>query len=448
MENQQIPLWKRLFYTTRAQPDATSRVREVLNNAILHLHPTHVPASAIRFTYTWGLGGITTTLALLLGLTGILLMFQYDPSVERAYLSIQRLETQVIFGSLIRGMHHWSANLLVISSFLHLVRVFLTGGYKENRTANWLIGIALLVIVLASNFTGYLLPWDQLAFWAVTVSTSLLAYIPLLGKEISAFFLGGAGVGQGTLRNFYAFHVAVLPVLMVGMSGYHFWKIRKNGGVSQPAEVPSSRAERLTTIPNLTGREFSVFTVIVVGMLLMAMWLPAPLDALANPVQSPNPAKAAWYFLGLQELLLHMNPLAAMFLVAVVFTGLVLIPYWDRRGDDIGVYFRSKAGRRAAIFNTILAVDLIPLLIIADEFWFDLPALLPGQPSFIAAGLLPLAAVLAGLGLVYFLTRLIFKANHSESLLGLFSFTMVSLVVLTIIGNFFRGINMALVLPF
>jgi len=448
MKNQQIPFWKRLFYTTHAQPDATSRVREVLNNAILHLHPTHVPAAALRITYTWGLGGITTTLALLLGLTGILLMFQYDPSVERAYISIQKLETQVVFGSLIRGVHHWSANLLVISSFLHLVRVFFTGGYKKNRTMNWLVGVALLVIVLASNFTGYLLPWDQLAYWAVTVSTSLLAYIPVLGKGISSFFLGGPIVGQGTLRNFYALHVAVLPVLMVGLTGYHFWKIRKNGGISQPLKSVKERVERLTTIPNLTSMEFAALSVVIVGILVIGMWLPTPLEALANPTHSPNPAKAAWYFLGLQELLLHMDPLAAMILVGLIFIGLVLVPYLDRREDDIGIYFRSIKGRRAVIFNAILAADLIPLLVVADEYWFNLDALLPGQSAFISAGLIPLAATLIGFGMIYALTRLFFKANHSEGLAGLITFILVSLVVLTIIGNYFRGINMALVLPF
>jgi len=443
----QIPIWKRLFYTTQAQPDATSRVREVLNNAILHLHPTLVPASALRFTYTWGLGGITTALALLLGITGILLMFQYDPSVERAYLSIQKLETQVVFGSLVRGIHHWSANLLVISSFLHLVRVFLTGGYKNKRTMNWLIGVLLLIIVLASNFTGYLLPWDQLAYWAVTVSTSLLAYIPVVGRELSHFFLGGPTVGQGTLRNFYAFHVAVLPFLMVGITGYHFWKIRKNGGISQPIETTKRKVERVTTIPHLTSMELSALAVVTIAVLVIGMWLPAPLEALANPTHSPNPAKAAWYFLGLQELLLHMDPLAAMILVISVFIGLVLIPFWDRRGEDIGIYFRSKAGRRAAIFNAILAVDLIPLLVVADEYWFDLPGLMPSLPLIISNGVIPLVITYISLAIIYGLTRIIFKANHSESLVGTFTFTMISLVVLTIIGVYFRGTNMALVLP-
>lgn len=448
MNKERIPFWKRLFYTTQPSADATSRVRQVINNAVLHLHPTYVPASALRFTYTWGLGGISAALALLLGLSGILLMFQYDPSIERAYLSIQKIETQIVFGSLVRGIHHWSANLLVISTFLHLIRVFFTGGYKKKRTANWLIGLLLLILVLASNFTGYLLPWDQLAYWAVTVSTSLLSYIPMVGREISNFLLGGSTVGQGTLRNFYAFHVAFLPVLIALMMGYHFWKIRKNGGISQPEEVEARQTERVTTIPNLTGRELSILIIVIVVILLMGMWLPTPLEEHANPNLSPNPAKAAWYFLGLQELLLHMDPLAAIILVAIFFVGMILIPFWDKRVEDIAIYFRSKTGRRVALLNAILALDLIPLLVIADEYWINLPDLFPNQSPFVAAGIIPLAITFTGLFLIYLLPRLIIKANHSEGLLGLFTFSIVCLLVLTLIGIFFRGPNMALVLPF
>ncbi len=162
--------WKRLIYTEAS--DDRGNMRRVLNSLVLHLHPVRVPARAIRFTYTWGLGGISTLLCLLLAITGVLLMFRYEPDVERAYLSIQALEAEVAFGSLIRGVHHWSANLLVITAFLHLLRVFLTGGFKAGRTTNWIIGVVLLVVVLAFNFTGYLLPWDQLSYWAVTVSTA------------------------------------------------------------------------------------------------------------------------------------------------------------------------------------------------------------------------------------------------------------------------------------
>jgi len=445
--------WKeRIIYTDQA--DDRSRMRAVANNLILHLHPTKVPAPALRWSYTWGLGGLSAVLAMMLAVTGVLLMFRYDASVERAYTSIQVMETQVFFGSLIRSIHHWSANLLVVTAFLHLLRVFYTGGFKKGRSANWLVGIILLLLVVAFNFTGYLLPWDQLAFWAITVGTSLLSYVPLIGESISNFLLAGPEVGQGALRNFYAIHVAVLPALLVLLMSYHFWKVRKDGGISQPIPAqtedgkPRQRVVRLTTIPHLVQREFVAAATLITILAILAMLVPAPLEALANPIHPPNPAKAAWYFMGLQELLLHMHPLAAMILPGIILLAIVFIPYWDKDESDIGIYFRSGVGKITALFNLFLALILTPLLVYLDEFWIDLPALLPGWPAILSNGLLPLTLTLAGLFAIYVAMRVLARANRSEAAAGLFTFVMVGFVLLTIIGVFFRGANMALVSPF
>ena len=423
-------------------------MRAVANSLILHLHPTKVPAAALRFSYTWGLGGISAMLALILAVTGVLLMFRYEANVERAYTSIKQLETQVAFGSLVRATHHWSANLLVITTFLHLLRVFFTGGFKQKRSTNWLVGIALLLLVMAFNWTGYLLPWDQLAYWAITVSTTMLSYIPLVGPAISSFVLAGPEVGQGALSNFYALHAAVLPALAVVAIAYHFWRVRKDGGISHPVRKEGQRVERLTTIPHLVRMEFAAAAIVIAGIVMWAMLVPAPLEELADPTRSPNPAKAAWYFLGLQELLLHMHTLAAMVLVGIVLVGMALLPRWDRQGENMGVYFRSAVGRRAALVGTLLGLDLVPLMVIADEYWIDLPSMLPNWPILISNGLIPLLLTVAGLAIIYFGVRVGLRANHSEALLGLFTFVMVSLIVLTIIGVFFRGANMALGLPF
>jgi len=418
------------------------------NNIILHLHPSRVSAASLRFTYTWGLGGTAATLVLMLITTGILLMFRYEPTVGQAYTSIKALETEVMFGALVRAIHHWSANLLLIVTCLHLARVFLTGGFKQGRTSTWVAGMGLLLLVVAFNFTGYLLPWDQLAYWAITVSTSLINYLPLVGPVISRFILAGPEVGQAALSNFYAFHVAVLPILLLVMMAYHFWKIRKNGGLTQPPATDEQAASRLSTIPHLIQREFAAATVVITGVTIWAMLVPAPLEALANPTQSPNPAKAAWYFLGLQELLLHMHALAAIGLVGIMLLGFIWLPRLDPQTENIGLYFRSRKGRWAALLGAFLAVDIVPLLVIADEYWLDLPAMVPHWPVLISTGLLPLILTLLGLLIIYDLLRLLLKADHSEGLVGLFSFIAVSLVVLTIIGILFRGPNMALVLPF
>ena len=425
-----------------------NRMKTVANNLILHLHPTQVPRPALKLTYTWGLGGISALLALILIISGILLMFRYDASVERAYTGIQFLETQIPFGSLLRSLHHWSGNLLLITAFLHLMRVFYTGGFKKGRATNWLIGITLLLLVVTFNFTGYLLPWDQLAFWAVTVGTGLLNYIPVVGGVISGFLLGGAEVGQNALRNFYAIHVSLLPATFILLMAYHFWRIRKDGGISQPERAKGEKIEKLTTIPYLVQIEAAAAMLLITLLFLWAAQVPAPLEALANPAHPPNPAKAAWYFMGLQELLLHMHPLAAMLLPGIVLFAIAALPYWDTRSSDIGIWFRSKKGLASAITGAALSLILVPLLVLADEWVVDLPAMFPSLSTLVSNGLIPLLLSLGGLAIIYYFLRGIFRATHSEALTGVFTFVTVSLFILTLIGVFFRGPNMALVIPF
>jgi quinol-cytochrome oxidoreductase complex cytochrome b subunit len=437
---------KRLFYTTRVED--RSRIRAVLNSLILHLHPTRVPASALRFTYTWGLGGISATLVVVLALTGVLLMFRYEPTVDRAYASIQELEAEVVFGSLIRAVHHWSASLLIITTFLHMTRVFLSGGFKQGRLTNWLVGVGLMMLVLVFNFTGYLLPWDQLAYWAMTVSTTMVSYSPWIGPALSRLLLAGPEVGQGTLSNFYALHVALLPAISIVALSYHFWRVRKDGGISQPRPQEGQRVERVTTIPHLVRIEAATAAVVITSVVLWGMVRPAPLGTIANPNQPPSPAKAAWYFVGLQELLLHMDPLAFIILVVIVVLGTILIPLWDRREETVGIYFRSPIGRRAALFGGALSLYIVPLLIVIDEYWLNLPKMLPGWPTVVSNGVIPLLGTLAGLGVIYGSARRVLKADHSEALVALFSFVVGSLVMLTIIGNIFRGPGMVLALPF
>jgi quinol-cytochrome oxidoreductase complex cytochrome b subunit len=447
------PLRERILPKVEPATELPTRENHVRNNLILHLHPSRVPARALRFSYTWGLGGISVVLVVLLGLTGLLLMFRYDPRVEYAYVSIQQLETEVMFGSFIRAVHHWSANFLVITTFLHLVRVFLTGSYKQGRGVNWIIGLVLFVIVLAGNFTGYLLPWDQLSYWAITVSTSLMAYIPLLGTAVRNFFLGGPQVGQAALSNFYALHVVFMPALMLGFLAYHLWKVRKNGGISQALLKEDEKPEFKATNPHLVNIELAAGLVVLVFVGLWAMFNPAPLGSIANPLVSPNPAKAAWYFLGLQELLLHMHPLSAMILIGLVGGALVVTPLVDRSDRDIGIYFRTAIGRRAAVFGALLALYLVPIAVILDEFWYDLPAWLPNVHTNVTVGVIPFVITLLVFVGVYYLLRSgwLFKnekTNHSETMVGIFAFMMTGLILLTIVGIHFRGQNMALVLPF
>ena len=174
------------------------------NSLMLHLRPAKVHLRAIRFTHTFGLGGMALVLILLLAFSGILMMFAYEPSPERAWQSIYAFEQEVLFGKLIRGVHHWSANLLIAVTILHFLRVFLTGAFHGRRRSNWLIGLSVLFFVLLSGFTGYLLPWDQTAYWAITICTEMLGKVPGIGQSVQQAIVGGTEIGSATVINFYA----------------------------------------------------------------------------------------------------------------------------------------------------------------------------------------------------------------------------------------------------
>lgn len=160
--------------------DDRSRMRMVVDSLVLHLHPSKIPVRTLSWTYTWGLGGLAALLVMILAITGVFLEMNYTPAPPQAYLDVLALRSGTWFGDALRNLHHWSANLLIVTSVLHLLRVFFTGGHRGGRELNWLFGLGMLLLVLASNFTGYLLPWDQLAFWAITVGTSIISYIILV----------------------------------------------------------------------------------------------------------------------------------------------------------------------------------------------------------------------------------------------------------------------------
>ncbi|MBI2941323.1 MAG: cytochrome b N-terminal domain-containing protein [Chloroflexi bacterium] len=224
-------LWRSLF--RQGWPDTPrNRTLAVMGNVFLHLHPVRLPRAALRVTYTFCLGGISFLLFLSLTVTGVLLMFYYIPSVTRAYNDIRDLETVVSFGYFLRNMHRWAAHGMVITVFLHMMRVFYTGAYKPPREFNWVVGVLLLTLTFLLSFTGYLLPWDQLSFWAVTVGTNMAGYAPLIGPEIRFLLLGGFEVGQNALLRFYTLHVIGLPLLVAVFLAVHFWRVRKDGGIS------------------------------------------------------------------------------------------------------------------------------------------------------------------------------------------------------------------------
>jgi len=206
----------------------------IASNVFLHIHPVKIKRYATKVTYTFCLGGLSFFMFLVLVGTGILLMFYYVPSTDLAYQNMKDLGSSVTFGYLMRNMHRWAAQGMVIAVFLHMGRVFYTGSYKPPREFNWVIGVLLLVTTFLLSFSGYLLPWDQLSLWAITVGTNIAGAAPILGPKIQFLLVGDKSIGQNALIRFYTLHVIFLPLIAATLMAVHFWRIRKDGGISGP----------------------------------------------------------------------------------------------------------------------------------------------------------------------------------------------------------------------
>jgi len=444
-------IWRSVFRTPLTPRTERERKRVVLNHLVLHMRPVRLPERTVAFRHTFGLGGMAAALVLLLILTGVLLMFVYEPTPERAYGSIEALRRDVRFGGLVRNVHHWSANLLVIITFLHLLRTFFTGAFHGARQFNWVIGTLLLLVVLAANFTGYLLPWDQLSYWAITIVTAMLGYVPAIGDGLRQLARGGPEIGSATLINFYTFHTTVFPVTLVALMAFHFWRVRKAGGVVVPRaydEAVEERPDTVLFVPSLLTREFVTALVLVASVLVISVAFDAGLAEPANPGMSPNPAKAPWYFLGLQELLLHFHPTwAVVILPGLALLGLLAIPYLRYDEPLEGPWFLSATGRSLAIAGALAALALTPLWVLLDEYVTDWSGWLAGLPPGLSEGLVP-AMIALGVtwGVVRFAARQ-HGGNRQEVMQAAFAFVATALVILTIVGVWFRGEGMALRWP-
>jgi quinol-cytochrome oxidoreductase complex cytochrome b subunit len=366
------------------------RAQAMVSSFLLHVQPAKVHKHSLKPGYTLGLGLISLYLFFLLVGTGILLMYYYVPSTDRAYNTMKDLEFVVSAGLLVRNMHRWAAHLMVLFVLLHLCRVFYTGAYKRPREFNWIIGVGLFLLTLGLSFTGYLLPWDQLAFWAITVGTSIAGYAPVIGPKLKYLLLGGNVVGQEALTRFYALHVIVLPALAgLGIS-IHLFRVRKDGGLSRPDEagdvvesiplgqLPTNKSYGLMELargttpqvgknpedevfswPHLVFREILLFLLVTAVVLFLAIFWNAPLEEFANPIHPPNPAKAPWYFLGLQELVSYSAFWGGVVVPGLLVTALVLLPYLDRGRAGVGRWFARERVAANTIFSLCLAAAII-----------------------------------------------------------------------------------------
>ena len=371
------------------------RSQVAIASFLLHIQPAKVHQRTLKFSTTLGLGLISLYLFLILVITGLLLMFYYVPSTTQAYDRMLDLRGTVAFGIFLRNMHRWSAHGMVAIVFLHMCRVFLTGAYKKPREFNWVLGVLLLLVTLFLSFTGYLLPWDQLAFWAITVGTSIAGYAPLIGKQMQFVLLGDTTVGQEALLRFYVLHVAVLPVVLVLLVAIHFWRIRKDGGLSRPEEPTGETAVVKMTLepakkrvyglqgfvrgpftkvgnvpdnsvyawPNLLLSELFVFVLTVSLILLVSLAFNAPLEEPVNVMHPPNPAKAPWYFLGLQEMVSYSAFWGGIGIPGLMVALLLIVPYIDRGTKGVGRWFAKERLLANTIFLTLVILNVIFIII-------------------------------------------------------------------------------------
>ncbi len=485
------------FRTGKPKSDR-ARTQKVFGNFFFHIHSTRVHLFSLRFWTTAGLGIAAVTSFLIAGITGVLLMIYYTPSTELAYQSVKDIHYVVPTGRFIRNLHRWSAHIMVITAILHAVRVFFTASYRRPREFNWLMGLGLLTITLGLSFTGYLLPWDQLAYWAATIGANIAGspreltdalgitqYFDVGGfcKEL---LLGADEVGQPALTRFYFLHVMVLPLMLLMLLAVHFWRIRKDGGLARPSDdqlrkdgklppagdanptadafvpgptktyglmalvrgrthaVGKGPENTVPAWPRAVRAEFAAVMIVVAICMALSLLSDAPLKEQANPLIPENPAKAPWYFLGVQELVSFSAFMGGVLLPGLVVLGLALIPFIDRKRDPAGEWFTPRpGGRRVAGWSALFAA----IVVVAVEFvairfgwirpWFDNG----GEISQLWIIFINPGTVMAMLFAVWSLA--IYRAKRSTRLgaVALFTCILVGWIILTWIGTVHRGPN-------
>jgi quinol-cytochrome oxidoreductase complex cytochrome b subunit len=346
----------------------------MLSSFFLHLHAPRVRAHSLRGRYTLGLGIVSAYLFLVLTATGVLLMLYYTPAPLSAYRSLKDLQFVVPFGGLLRNLHRWGGHAMVVTVLLHTCRVFFTGAYKEPRQFNWVLGLGLLVLTLALSFTGYLLPWDQLAYWAITVGTSMVSYAPGVGPAARHLLLGGDTVGAGALLRFYVLHCAILPLAMGLLVALHVFRVRRDGlswpGDARPLASPAPDDRQVPAWPHLLHREVLLLLATLVVLMGLALAIDAPLEELADPTRTPNPARAPWYFLALQELVHHSAFIGGVVLPTALFLALLVLPYVDTGRRGVGAWFHPDRRLPNAAF-AVVALALVALTAVGA--WFRGP---------------------------------------------------------------------------
>lgn len=464
-----------------------AKSQAIFTNFFLHILPARTHVHAIKAATTLGLGVATFVLFVLLCITGVLLMVYYKPAVDQAYASMLDIMYVVPTGRLIRNVHRWAAHAMVFCVMLHMARAFYTSAYKGPRQFNWVLGMALFVLTLGLSFTGYLLPWDQLAYWAVTIGANIaqspqevtdflgVTHAFDVGRMQKELLLGAHYVGQEALIRFYVLHCMVLPIIIIVIIALHFWRIRKDGGLARPAAADAEPApvestggnagvlktyglmglmhgrtpvvnrnpsNTIMTWPHVMYVIGAVTMVTVLAMLVLGVLFDAPLREMANPAVPENPAKAPWYFLGLQELVSYSAFMGGVGIPAIVVLGLALVPYLDREKEDVGLWFSGRRGRRvtwlSAVVGTVLVVGML---------WFTVSiGWLRDWPSTAKVPQIVVTLFNPGTVIVFFFATwsiAIVKITRSTRMgaIALFTCFLVGFTILTYFATVHRGPN-------
>jgi quinol-cytochrome oxidoreductase complex cytochrome b subunit len=475
------------FRTGKPTTDRT-RSSFVFGNVFLHLHTVRTHRWSLRWATTWGLGIASFTAFLITLITGVLLMFYYKPHPDVAYDSMKDIVFVVPTGNFMRNVHRWAANVMVVTVILHMARAFYTSAYRAPREFNWLIGMGLLVLTLGLSFTGYLLPWDQLAYWAITIGANI-AQSP---REITdalgvtdkfdpgglqkLILLGSDTVGEEALIRFYLLHVMILPLGLAALLSVHFWRIRKDGGLVRPrdadarlgpvhardypvfseaphktyqlaalvrgqsAAVARGPENTVPSMPHLFYAELAAAMLTTLICVALALLSDAPLKELANPLVPENPAKAPWYFLGLQELVAYSAFMGGIGIPGIVLLGLGLIPYLDREKTGTGEWFGGAGGKKLVGqallvgFGAALAIEVFAIRFGWLREWIpDIPQL---WITLVNPG-----TVLTAIYALYSIWLVKRHDSTRAGALGLFTCFLCGFLLLTVVAVWFRGPN-------
>jgi len=310
--------------------------QSVLLKFLLHLHPPRIQAESAKFTYTFGLGGLTLFAFFITLISGIVLLFLYSPTPETAHQSLQQIATVTPYGWYLRNLHFWAAQVMVIAAVLHMLRVVLTGGYLKGRAFNWVIGVILLIFIFLMDFTGFPLRWDSESHWALVVGTNLLKTIPVVGESAYQFVVGGSDIGQHTLLRFYGWHIFGLPFISTLFIVYHVYRVRKDGGISRR---DASRRSETISRETLLGKEAIFMLLAGSGLILLSVIFTPHLGASAQSNPAVDAVQAPWIFLGIQFLLRYISPfLAGIVIPFTVLTYWFALPYLEKQTGEQGLW--------------------------------------------------------------------------------------------------------------